>query len=67
MISSVIDGSPNPVGVRNPKLTGESSMTIAKPPVRYGAYEGARPVDFATPTDTTAGDVTSGTTSPNSE
>src|SRR5262249_3176514 len=40
MVSSVIGGSSNQVGVRNPTLIGETSMTTAKPLARYGAIWG---------------------------
>jgi hypothetical protein len=49
----VIGGSSNQVGVSQPDPTGESSMTIAKPPARYGAISGALANGFATPSYTT--------------
>jgi hypothetical protein len=41
MISSVIGGSSNQVGVSQPDLTDESSMADRKPLARYRAIEGA--------------------------
>jgi uncharacterized protein (DUF2249 family) len=44
--------------VSQPDPTGELPVTTAKPPARYGAFEGARPGGFALPSYTTTGDTT---------
>jgi hypothetical protein len=61
-MSSVIGGSSGCVGVSQPDPTGESPVTTAKPPARYGAIGGARPGGFALPSYTTTGDTTRNTT-----
>src|SRR4051794_7007230 len=50
--SSVVSGC---VGVSQPDPTGESPVTTAKPPARYGAIVGGRPGGFALPSYTTTG------------
>jgi len=47
-MSSVIDGSFESGWCQQPDLTGELSMTTAKPLARYGAVEGALASGFAT-------------------
>ncbi|MER8923823.1 MULTISPECIES: hypothetical protein [unclassified Mesorhizobium] len=47
-MSSVIDGSFESGWCQQPDLTGELSMTTAKPLARYGAIEGALASGFAT-------------------
>ncbi|ESY30745.1 hypothetical protein X747_31870 [Mesorhizobium sp. LNJC384A00] len=47
-MSSVIDGSFESGWCQQPDLTGELSMTTAKPIARYGAVEGALASGFAT-------------------
>ena len=44
---------------QQPDPTGESSMTTAKPPARYGAIGGARAGGFALPSYTITWDTTS--------
>jgi len=44
--------------VSQPDPTGESPVTTAKPPARYGAIWGARPGGFALPSYTITGDTT---------
>ncbi|RWL18010.1 hypothetical protein [Mesorhizobium sp.] len=47
-MSSVIDGSFESGWCQQPDLTGELSMTTAKPLARYSAIEGALASGFAT-------------------
>jgi hypothetical protein len=44
--------------VSQPDPTGESPVTTAKPPARYGAIWGARPDGFALPSYTITVDTT---------
>ncbi|MER9708464.1 hypothetical protein NKJ10_30645, partial [Mesorhizobium sp. M0204] len=48
IMSSVIDGSFESGWCQQPDLTGELSMTTAKPLARYSAIEGALASGFAT-------------------
>ncbi|RWN46439.1 MAG: hypothetical protein EOR99_36855, partial [Mesorhizobium sp.] len=48
IMSSVIDGSFESGWCQQPDLTGELSMTTAKPLARYSAMEGALASGFAT-------------------